>query len=204
MTIMETQTPTRGRPRAFDRDAALNTAMRLFWDRGYDGTSMADLTAALHIAPPSLYAAFGDKRRLFLHSLERYAADHGCFLPHALQQGTTAREAIAAMLHAATLSYTQDDCPKGCMVIAASTGDASALAEVAADLATRRAASHTLILARLDKGVADGDLPPDTATADLADYFAAVIYGLSVSARTGVGRAALQSIADRAMAAFPA
>jgi TetR/AcrR family transcriptional regulator, copper-responsive repressor len=203
MTTMETTAPARGRPRAFDRDAALNTAMRLFWDRGYDGTSMADLTAALHIAPPSLYAAFGDKRRLFLQSLDRYAADYGCFMAVALQQGSTAREAIAAMLQAAVQSYTQDDCPKGCMVIAASTGDASALTEVVADLATRRAASHALILARLDQGIADGDLPSSTTTSDLADYFAAVIYGLSVSARTGVSRAALGRIADHAMTAFP-
>jgi TetR/AcrR family transcriptional regulator, copper-responsive repressor len=201
---MEVQPPPRGRPRAFDRDQALETAMHLFWDRGYDATSVADLTAALHINPPSLYAAFGDKCRLFLQSLDRYATKHACFLPNALQQGRTARQAIDLMLQAAARAYTQPDCPQGCMVIAAATGNTPTHADVAAALASRRAASQALIRARLEQGMADGDLAADAAPQDLADFYAAVIYGLSMSARAGLPRDALQQIARRAMLAFPA
>jgi TetR/AcrR family transcriptional regulator, copper-responsive repressor len=200
---MEMQSAPRGRPRTFDRDVALETAMHLFWNRGYDATSVADLTAALQINPPSLYAAFGDKRSLFLQSLDRYAAKHACFLPNALQNGRTARQAIDLMLQAAVQAYTLPDCPRGCMVIAASTGILPSHADVVAALATRRAASHALIRARLEQGIADGDLAADAVLQDLADFYAAIIYGLSMSARAGLSPEALQSIAAHAMLAFP-
>src|SRR5579872_5138058 len=88
----------RGRPREFDREVALDTAMRLFWERGYEATSISDLTRAMGITPPALYSAFGDKKRLFLESVERYQQIAGCFAQKALTEEPTAERAVRSLL----------------------------------------------------------------------------------------------------------
>jgi TetR/AcrR family transcriptional regulator, copper-responsive repressor len=196
-------TVARGRPRAFDRDDALEKAMLLFWKRGYDATSVADLASGLGINPPSLYAAFGDKRSLFLEAVERYADRYGSFLPKALQEGATAYQAIERMLHDAAEMYSLPDCPRGCMVISAATNCTPASAGIADDLRARRVASHGAILARLKKGLGDGDLPDTADVGALADFYAATLYGLSALARDGASREALEGIAAQAMLIWP-
>ncbi len=177
--------------------------MLLFWKRGYDATSVADLAEGLGINPPSLYAAFGDKRHLFLEAVERYADRYGCFLPKALQRGATAHQSITEMLEDAADAYSLPDCPRGCMVITAATNCTPASADIADDLHARRVASHAAIRARLERGQIDGDLSDIADTGALADFYAATIYGLSVSARDGASRDALRRIAAQAMLVWP-
>ena len=189
----------RGRPRAFDRDQALETALELFWRQGYEGTSVADLTAALGIKPPSLYAAFGSKEGLYREALERYLAGHGSFVRTALTSDLTAREAITRMLREACAVYAG----RGCMVTSGALVCAPENAAISEQLALVRFRGRSAIVARLDRAVTEGDLPPDTDTAGLGAYYAAVIQGLSVQARDGTSPVDLQAIATLAMAAWP-
>src|SRR5918996_4164529 len=107
----------RGRPRSFDRAAALRRAMEVFWAKGYDGASLSDLTAAMGINSPSLYAAFGSKEGLFREAVALYGATEGTEIWEALPQAPTAREAIERFLRASALSFTRPDRPAGCLVV---------------------------------------------------------------------------------------
>ena len=131
---------TRGRPRSFDRDVALERAMDLFWRQGYEATSLADLTAAMGINPPSLYAAFGDKEHLFLAAVERYenlgrGPGAGCIL----EDEPTARGAIERILKETAIELSKPSQPKGCMLITAATNCSAESAHVQRALAERRA-----------------------------------------------------------------
>src|SRR3954451_507928 len=126
-TATKTRRP-RGRPLSFDRDAALETAMHVFWERGYEAASISDLTSAMSITPPSLYTAFGDKEQLFLEAIERYALGYGSISARALKEEPTARGAIERWLLEAANELTQPCHPKGCMVVMAAT-NCSAAAE---------------------------------------------------------------------------
>src|SRR4051812_45100840 len=107
----------RGRPRSFDRDAALDRAMLLFWEHGYEATSLSQLTSAMGISPPSLYAAFGDKQALFLETVERYITRGGADAEALMGDAKTAREAIARFLEASAAKLTDPKFPRGCMVV---------------------------------------------------------------------------------------
>ncbi|RZQ64045.1 TetR/AcrR family transcriptional regulator [Amycolatopsis suaedae] len=191
----------RGRPRAFDRDAALDSAMRVFWEHGYDGTSLAELTAAMGIAPPSLYAAFGSKEGLFRAALERYGQLHGGY--RALLDRASARESIEAMLRAKVDEFTEPDHPAGCLVVLAATTCTSANRAVWDELAARRKQTAAMIAVRLRRGSTDGDVPPGTDFDALAHFYNTVLHGLSVQARDGADRATLHGVVDLAMAAWP-
>lgn len=193
----------RGRPRAFDREAALEAAMRLFWTRGYEATSVADLAEAMAINPPSLYAAFGDKRRLFLEAVDRYQAGPGGFAQAALDAGITAREAIGRLLDAAVEAYSEPDRPAGCMVVLAATNCGPGAAEVQAALAAMRRDSEAAIRERVARGQREGDVPAEVDADALAGFVAALFQGLSVKARDGASREALRAIAGQAMEAWP-
>src|SRR5437899_8096676 len=127
----------RGRPRGFDRDAALERAIEVFWRQGYEGTSVADLTRAMRINPPSLYAAFGDKERLYLEALARYQQGRRDELGPLLSEAPTARQAIERLLHEAARLYAQPDAPSGCMLMLSCTGCADA--SLQSELGKRRA-----------------------------------------------------------------
>jgi len=201
---MKNPRSARGRPRSFDRDQALDHAMRLFWTRGYEGTSVAELAAAMGVNPPSLYAAFGDKRQLFNEAVEHYQAIEGAFIARALEEAPTAREAIRRILSEAAGIYARPDFPRGCMVVAAATNCAAGSADVAAGLAARRAAGRHAIRGRLQAARDAGELPPGADPVALADLFVAVLHGLTVAARDGADAATLRRVADGAMAAWPA
>jgi AcrR family transcriptional regulator len=194
---------TRGRPLSFDRDKALENAMHVFWERGYEAASIAELTAAMGITPPSLYTAFGDKERLFLEAIERYASGPGSGAPRALAEEPTARAAIERLLNEAAEELTRTCHPAGCMVVTAATNCSLSSAHVQAALAKRREASEAGIRARIKQGIRDGELPPDTDAATLANFYTTVFQGMSIQARDGATRANLLAIARTAMRAWP-
>lgn len=178
------------RPRSFDRAAALDQAMRAFWEKGYEQTSISDLTAAIGIAPPSLYAAFGDKRRLFEEAAAHYQAGPGDVVARGLEE-QSARAAVERMLHEAAREYVLAGQPRGCMIVTEPS------------LGELRAESWTTIRTRLQQGADAGELPPGTDLDALAGYVAVVISGLSARARDGAGEAELHAIAAQAMRAWP-
>ncbi|MEV7168641.1 TetR/AcrR family transcriptional regulator [Streptomyces sp. NPDC093224] len=194
-------TGQRGRPRSFDRDAALDKAMTAFWERGYEATSIADLTASIGIGAPSLYAAFGDKRKLFDEVVVVYGSRYGDFAAVALAEEPTARAAVERVLREAAEVYTDPAHPRGCMVLSAAVNTTSD--EVAEALRERRAANLALFESRIRADVAAGVLPPDTDAAALARYAGAVLQGMSQQSRDGATREELLAVAERALLAWP-
>lgn len=195
------QIPARGRPRSFDREEVLDAAMRVFWAKGFAGASMADLTAAMGIASPSLYAAFGSKEGLFREAIDHYVAIHSPSF-WGVMELPTARESVEALLRNAASVFSQPDVPSGCMVIqtAAEEGDLSP--ELAASLCELRASNAETLARRLAKGIADGDVGTGTDVRAVADFYATVHKGLSLSAKGGAGRDELDSVVTSAMSAW--
>lgn len=195
---------TRGRPRSFDRDVALERAMLLFWRRGFEATSISDLTAEMGITPPSLYAAFGDKERLFLEAVQRYLDQSSGCSDQIFAEEATARGAIDRLLRSAAEGLTRTDRPSGCMIVTAATNCCPESAGIQAGLARHRAEAAERLRARIAQGVADGELTADTDVAGLATFYTTVIQGMTVQARDGAARETLLAAAAAAMRAWPA
>ncbi|UGT66453.1 TetR/AcrR family transcriptional regulator [Nocardia gipuzkoensis] len=194
----------RGRPRAFDRTEALQRAMEVFWEHGYEGASMSDLTTAMGINSPSLYAAFGGKEELFRAAVELYGRTDGGYTDRALREEPTARAGIEAMLRDNAVAYTEENKPHGCMVVLAGSTYTTRNTSVRDFLIEKRRETTEDIRRRLDRGVAEGDLPEGTDTAALAAFYTTVLYGLSIQARDGASLPELTASIDCAMAAWPA
>ncbi|MEV7114834.1 TetR/AcrR family transcriptional regulator [Streptomyces anulatus] len=194
-------TKPRGRPRSFDREAALQKATLTFWEQGYEATSIADLTRVMGIAAPSLYAAFGDKRTLFGEVVETYATHFGGFGDRAMDEEPTARRGVARMLREAAAEYTAAGRPHGCMVLSAAENCSSD--DVVAALRDQRARNVTEFQRRIQADVDAGTLPAQADAAALARYTAAVIQGMSQQARDGASREELETLAEVAMRAWP-
>lgn len=201
--MKRTKPRPRGRPRLLDRQKALQTALRLFWRHGYEGTSVADLTGAMGATPPSLYAAFGSKEQLYREAVDLYMVSHGAFAATALAQEPSARRAIERILREAIAVYSAGPKPRGCMLTSGALTCAAEHEDVALDLARRRGAVIAALKMRFDRAVAQGELEATTNTAGLAAFYAAVVQGLSIQARDGVGRSDLEAIAEAALAAWP-
>lgn len=194
----------RGRPREFDRDAAVAAATALFWERGYQATSIGDLTAAMGIRPGSLYAAFGDKMSLFHEVVEAYQrSPAGAFTGIALAEEPTARGAIARILREAAAVYAGPGHPAGCLVISAATNIAAQDAEIEKFLRERRDENLRALADRLGEARRAGELPSTADPRALAAYFAAVIQGMSQRARDGATTVELAGTAELALAAWP-
>ncbi len=195
----------RGRPRTFDPDIALRQALDLFWQRGYEGTSLNDLARAMGIASASIYACFGSKENLFRQVMMLYGTTSGEPPRRALREQPTARAAIHEMLCATADQITGPDTPHYCMLImAAPTGavENHAVREFLADL---RRGMHATIRDRLARGIADGDLTAPPASLDaIARYYTTVVQGLSVQARDGADRGELEAVITCTMAAWDA
>ncbi|MFD5629225.1 MULTISPECIES: TetR/AcrR family transcriptional regulator [unclassified Streptomyces] len=191
----------RGRPRSFDRETALEKAILAFWEHGYEGTSVSDLTRVMGIGAPSLYAAFGDKRSLFDEVVRVYGTKYGSFGERALAEEPTARAAVRRMLREAAAEYTEPGRPHGCLVIHAATNCTTP--EVEASLRARRNASIAEFESRIRAGIAAGELPPDTDAAAFARHTGAVIQGMSQQARDGATEKELTALAEVAMAIWP-
>jgi AcrR family transcriptional regulator len=177
-----------GRPREFDRDAALVKARDLFWSRGYEGISMADLTQELGLASARIYAAFGSKEELFREAVALYEAQEGGFADRALAEEPTAVRAMQRMFLEAIELYTRKRGPRGCMVVSAATNCTNQNEPVREWLAGHRRARTASIVDRIRKGVESGELTDDTDLESLGDLFAATLHGISVQARDGVTR----------------
>lgn len=194
----------RGRPRRFDREEALRKAMELFWRRGYDGASVADLTAAMGINSPSLYACFGSKEELFREAVTLYGETDGSLTTRALCETPTARGAVEAMLRDNAEAFIRPGRPTGCMVVlAAPTGSAQS-DTVCEFLVERRRQARALLETRLLRGIRDGELPETADIGALTDFYSTVLHGLSIQARDGAGPATMRAVVDSAMMAWDA
>ncbi|MFC5676120.1 TetR/AcrR family transcriptional regulator [Aeromicrobium endophyticum] len=179
-----------GRPRSFDRDEALAAAVEQFWRTGYDQTSIAMLTQAMGVTPPSLYAAFGDKDHLFDEASTRYF-ERTCEAVDAAAAQPTARAAIARMLDDTARAHTDTRTPLGCLMLTEPR------------LAPQREALRDRLARRIARGVAEGDLPSSVRPDELAAFLVAVMRGMSGCARDGGTTAEVLAIADTALAAVP-
>ena len=193
----------RGRTRAFDRDEALDRAVAVFWEHGYDATSIALLTEAMGIGAPSLYAAFGDKRALFDEALDRYLRTYGAFTARALAEEPTAREAVERLLREAAAAYTGAGHPPGCLLITAATNCTPGSAGVKARLRDLRAQGHLALEQKIAAAVQAGELPAGTDARALATFCAATLQGMCAQARDGATRSDLAAIAAAALRAWP-
>jgi TetR/AcrR family transcriptional regulator, copper-responsive repressor len=193
----------RGRPLSFDRDAALETAMHVFWERGYEAASISDLTTAMGITPPSLYTAFGDKEHLFLETVERYALNFGSASVRALQEEPTARSAIERWLTESANELTQPCHPKGCMVVMAATNCSAAAERVQDALLLRRTQAIANVGRRIQESIDRGELPADTCAGDLAHFYGTIYQGMSMQAKDGATHESLMATVRQAMRAWP-
>ena len=192
-----------GRPLSFDRNAALIIAMRLFWRHGFEGTSISSLTAAMEITPPSLYTAFGDKRRLFLETIDRYLGGASA-VTRSIEGAATARSAARDLLTAAAIGDTGDDTPPGCLLASSIVSCSPAAADVREELAAIRRGIEAALRSRIERDVAAGVLPAGSDAEALAGHVFAVVQGMSTLAKDGADRGKLLRIVDRTMACWPA
>lgn len=191
-----------GRPLSFDRDAALERAMLLFWKHGYESTSLAELTAAMGVTPPSVYAAFGDKKRLFIEAVDRYVT-LSSWSAQLVDEAPTAREAAFGLMRQCAIDYTGETTPPGCLVATGAISCSSAASDVQHYLAEIRLGVEEKLVDRIAKAVAADELPPDTDAPALAAHVVAVIHGMSTLARDGASRAKLLRIVETAMNTWP-
>lgn len=192
-----------GRPREFDVDAALDRALDVFWRHGYEGAALSDLTEAMGINRPSLYAAYGNKESLFRKALERYQTGRARHAEEAMAE-PTARAVVEKLLYGTVDVVTTPDCPRGCLVVqgALVTGDgASAAAE---ETRNARRATELRLRERFERARAEGDLPATADPAELARLVCAVSLGMSVQAADGAGREELRRVVATVLAQFPA
>ncbi|WP_254604458.1 TetR/AcrR family transcriptional regulator [Achromobacter insolitus] len=196
--------PKIGRPREFDRDAALLAAMRTFWTQGYEGTSIQDLVAAMGVNKPSLYSTFGCKEEIFREAVELYDRIEGRATSQSLAKAGTAREAVETMLRANARAYVVEEGPRGCMIVLSSLLGAPENESVRAFLAENRLNGETMLRDRLAQGIAAGDLDSSADVGQLAAFYTTVLEGLSIQARDGASVDKLNMIIDAAMLAWPA
>ena len=192
----------RGRPRGFDRDQALRKAMEVFWERGYEGTSLSDLTDAIGIERPSLYSAFGCKEALFREAIDLYNRTESPAAQKMLASAVTTRRAISAMLHNYAENYTRPGKPPGCMIVLAALLGTPQNRKVRDHLAGHRRQSHEALRRRIEAGKKAGDVPQSADAAAIAGFYSTILEGLSIKARDGASRKVLTAIIDGAMASW--
>jgi AcrR family transcriptional regulator len=191
-----------GRPREFDIDQALDAALKVFWRKGYEGASLPDLTQAMGINRPSLYAAFGNKEALFRKAIDRYMEGPARHLREALEEPTA--RAVMQRLFRGTIDLVADaKNPSGCFLVQSALACGDTADAVRQELAKRRTASEAAIRQRFAHAVADGDLPADTDPTILARFVATVSYGMAVQAASGATRDDLTKVARLAMRVWP-
>ncbi len=192
-----------GRPREFDAAKALDKALDVFWRHGYEGASISELTQAMGISPPSLYAAFGNKEKLFRAALDRYAEVRRQLWAE-LMQAPTARAMMEGLFERVIQFYAQEGNPNCCMLVKGTLTSGDCGQVIADHMSAKRAESEAMLLERFRKAKDEGELPVETDPADLAGYFMTVLDGLSIRAAAGAGREELQKIAYLAMRGWPA
>jgi AcrR family transcriptional regulator len=176
--------------------------MELFWPRGFEGTSMADLTAAMGIRPPSLYAAFGSKEQLFREAVEHYVEGVGAEIWRGITTADTAYGAVEGLLMATAAAFTRGDCPTGCLVVLSALHANTATEALRAYLTDKREQNTHDLAQRLSEGIATGETPSTADTLAIARFFVTVQHGMSIQARDGATSATLEVIARCALSAW--
>lgn len=195
-------TTLRGRPREFDIDQALDLALKVFWQKGYEGASLSELTKAMGINRPSLYAAFGDKETLFRKALERYDTGPAAYGPVALAE-PTARAVVEKLWRGAVELQTNPSNPQGCLVVQGALSCSEAGDPIREALKARRAEGEAALKERFEQAKIAGDLPASTDASQLARYAFTIIYGMAVQAASGATRAELHEVVDLALQSWP-
>ncbi|KMO30930.1 TetR family transcriptional regulator [Methylobacterium tarhaniae] len=191
-----------GRPRSFCTDKALDEAMEVFWRHGYDGATLAMLTKAMGIKPPSLYAAFGSKEGLLKAALDRYAERRAEHMRYVLA-GATARDVAERFLSSIAESHTDPANPPGCLLVQGGLACGAGSENIPFELASRRAQTETELRERFVRAKRDGDLAEDGDPAALARFLSTVASGMGVLASSGADREALREVARVSLGAFP-
>jgi len=191
-----------GRPRSFDIDRALDRALKVFWRRGYEGTSLSDLTKAVGVNRPSLYAAFGDKEALFRKALDRYLNGPAAYTREALEE-PTARAVVDRLLRGAVDLNTSPRNPGGCLTVQGALACGETADSIRRELVACRAAGEVALRRRFERALSEGDLPGDMDPADLARYVATIVYGIAVLAAGGASRSQLQRVVEMVLRTLP-
>ena len=191
-----------GRPRAFDVDAALDSALELFWKHGYEGTSLTMLTEALGINVPSLYAAFGNKETLFRRALERYLESPATYMTDALKEAT-ARGVAEKVMRGSIDLVTHPNYPGGCLLVQGAMSASPQGIPIRQTLSGVRAGGEARIRERFEQAIAEGDLPPTADAAKLARFVMTMNCGFAVQAAGGATRSQLEEVAEIAMQCWP-
>jgi AcrR family transcriptional regulator len=194
--------PRLGRPRAFNRDVALEAAMQVFWAHGFEGASLTALTAAMGINRPSLYAAFGDKASLFREAVIRYGAGPGRYVRRALGRNT-ARQVAETLLRGAVAAATDPEHPSGCLWVQGALATGAESSAIRSEMAAVRAGGIAQVQERLERARRDGDLPAGTNAEALTLFLVSVMNGIAVQASGGYSREALNGVVDLALTAWP-
>ena len=177
--------------------------MHVFWERGYEASSISDLISAMGITSPSLYHAFRAKEQLFLEAVERYAVSYGNISARAVKEERSARQAVERWLNEAAIEFVQAGHPKGCMIVMSATNCAGAAQSVCDALQRRRADEAANVEGRIRNAIDAGELPSDTDAGELARFYATIYQGMSIQAKDGAGHAALMATVRRAMRVWP-
>lgn len=185
-----------GRPRTFDRETALNRALGVFWKRGYEPASIAELCSAMGINAPSLYAAFGNKAKLFLEAVQYYENVYWDAVWDKMEEEPDPYKAIPDFFHTAASILTSQDTPCGCLVVLAATNISPESREVSEALRAMRQEGKDLFLRRVEKAVSDGFFPPDTNTRMIASALNTFLEGMSIQSSDGISQAELQETAS--------
>jgi AcrR family transcriptional regulator len=200
---MKTKTlPRTGRPRAFDPDHALDRALAVFWRQGYEGASLPDLTKAMGINRPSLYAAFGNKEALFRKALERYETGPAAYI-HDVIAKPTARAVVEGLLNGAVDLLTKPGNPRGCLMVQGVLACSRGADALRRKVASRREVGVAAIRRRLQRAIAEGDLPSDADAAGLARLVASVMHGLAVEAASGASQKELRRVTETFLRTWP-
>lgn len=203
---MEASTPTchatKGRPREFCTDAALAAALRVFWSKGYEGASLTDLTDAMGITRPSLYAAFGNKEALFRKALDLYEAEKLAYMGTALAE-PTARAVAEKLLRGALDAQTGATEPKGCLGVIHSVACGSEAEGIKAEVIARRASTQAALTERFERAKEEGDLPAHVDAAGLTAYVIAILQGMAIQAGSGAGRDELSRLIETSLTMWP-
>ena len=192
-----------GRHREFDVDKALDAALCVFWRKGYEGASYADLTQATGVERPALYSAFGNKEELFSRALDRYYEQHLNYVPDALDKSTS-KEVAAHMLYSAIDLNTRYETHTGCLNLNGLLAGSDASEPVRQRLIDVRAIGEAQFRERFERAKAEGDLPATAKPDALAAYLMAVLHGMAVQAKAGFSREMLEAVAEQALSAWPA
>jgi AcrR family transcriptional regulator len=191
-----------GRPREFDVDEALAAAMRVFWTKGYEGASMADLTDATGISRPSLYSAFGNKEALFKKALERYAREKLIFIDHALE-ASTAREVAEGLLRGMLSLQTSESDPRGCLGVINSVACGDDAEAIRADVLARGLAIKGAMIARFERARDEGDLPSGVDPIAISTLLIALLQGIALQAGAGAPHEELKALVDASLGLWP-